>query len=268
MVDNKQNEHATAEAVDMVLKPSTPRQLGEEGLLVFWRDEIESGQREGLACIMSMCPHPECACQLVYIDGFVIGGNATKILWNQDGVHRIRLGGQLDLNAMLDRALMRPSLVKSLRGATNRPLADDLHLLAPVSDFDGHKASRMWRLVEADGADAVDRGVEPRVVMAEEADLWTDTTHQVIEPLSFADPPGTAPVPLEGHPGGGVVDQEHVNPAASNQCVDLVSRVVALAVGLKVTRPSRVVGWPITTTEATNRERLIAVRDVEPRAVA
>lgn len=87
IAENKQNEHATAEAVDMVLKPSTPRQLGREGLLVFWRDGIEPGQREGLACILSMCPHPECACQLVYIDGFIIDGNATRVFWDQDGVH-------------------------------------------------------------------------------------------------------------------------------------------------------------------------------------
>ena len=73
--------------VNMSLEPSTRRQLGEEGLVVFWRDGREPGQREGLACILSMCPHPECACQLVYVDGFVIDGRATAVSWDKDGVH-------------------------------------------------------------------------------------------------------------------------------------------------------------------------------------
>jgi len=87
MVENRHNKHATAHAVDMILEPSRQRQLGDEGLLVFWRDGLEPGQREGLACILSMCPHPDCACQLVYVDGFAIGGNATAVCWDQEGVH-------------------------------------------------------------------------------------------------------------------------------------------------------------------------------------
>jgi hypothetical protein len=87
MVEDRQNEHAMADAVDMILEPSERRQLGEEGLLVFWRDGLEPGQREGLACILSMCPHPECACQLVYVDGFIFYENATKVCWDQEGVH-------------------------------------------------------------------------------------------------------------------------------------------------------------------------------------
>lgn len=47
MVENKQNGHAKAEVVDMLLKPATPRQLGEEGLLVFWRDGIEPATQVG-----------------------------------------------------------------------------------------------------------------------------------------------------------------------------------------------------------------------------
>ena len=74
-------------AVDIALEPSTPRQLGEEGLLVFWRDGIEPGKRDGLACILSVCPHEDCACQLVNVDGFIIHGDASAISWDLEGVH-------------------------------------------------------------------------------------------------------------------------------------------------------------------------------------
>ncbi len=35
MIDNEPGEHTAADAVDMILEPSSRRQLGEEGLLVF-----------------------------------------------------------------------------------------------------------------------------------------------------------------------------------------------------------------------------------------
>jgi hypothetical protein len=75
------------EAVSMTLEPESRRQLGEEGLVVFWRDGREPGLREGLACILSLCPHPDCACQLVYVDGFLIGGQASAVVRDQEGVH-------------------------------------------------------------------------------------------------------------------------------------------------------------------------------------
>ena len=106
MVDNGPNEHTTADTVDMILEPSTPRQLGEEGLLVFWRDGVEPGQREGLACILSMCPHAECACQLVYIDGFIIDGNATTVFWDQDGVHLEQPAGAASGRTSLDEKMI------------------------------------------------------------------------------------------------------------------------------------------------------------------
>jgi len=40
-------------------------------------DGAELGQREGLACILSMCPHPECACQLVYCSATIQTGPRT-----------------------------------------------------------------------------------------------------------------------------------------------------------------------------------------------
>jgi hypothetical protein len=49
------------QAITMNLDPGAHRQLGEDGLIVLWRDGRELGRREGLACIMSVCPHVECA---------------------------------------------------------------------------------------------------------------------------------------------------------------------------------------------------------------
>jgi hypothetical protein len=76
-----------ANAVNIIPEPRSLRQLGDEGLVVFWRDGREPGRRQGLACTLSMCPHPECACGLVYVDGFVIDEQATAISWDEDGVH-------------------------------------------------------------------------------------------------------------------------------------------------------------------------------------
>lgn len=73
--------------VNIIPEPRSRRQLGDEGLVVFWRDGREPGRREGLACTLSMCPHPECACGLVYVDGFVIDERATAVSWDEDGVH-------------------------------------------------------------------------------------------------------------------------------------------------------------------------------------
>jgi hypothetical protein len=87
MIDREEDSRTTADAVSTILEPSSRRQLGDEGLLVFWRDQAESDPREGLACVLSMCPHPECACQSVYVDGFLIDGNVTEVCWDQEGVH-------------------------------------------------------------------------------------------------------------------------------------------------------------------------------------
>jgi SEC-C motif len=106
MGQDKPYEHAKAEVVDMLLKPATSRQLDEEGLLVFWRDGAEPGQREGLACILSMCPHPECVCQLVYVDGFIIDGNATRVSWDQEGVHLEQPNEDVPGQTMLDEKMM------------------------------------------------------------------------------------------------------------------------------------------------------------------
>jgi len=71
----------------MNLKPTASRQLSEEGIIVFWRDGALPGSRQGLVCILSMCPNPECACGLVYISGFIIDERAGEICWDDDGVH-------------------------------------------------------------------------------------------------------------------------------------------------------------------------------------
>ena len=100
--DNEAAEPTKAETVNMTLEQSTPRQLGDEGLVVFWRDGQRARQREGLACILSVCPHPDCTCQLVYVDGFVVDGNATAVRWDQEGVHLDMSSGAGPAHATLD----------------------------------------------------------------------------------------------------------------------------------------------------------------------
>lgn len=85
--DNGPAAVSPTKAVTMLVQPSAPRQLGEEGVVILWRDGLEPGQREGLACILSACPDPACSCRLAHVDGFVIDGEAASISWDQDGVH-------------------------------------------------------------------------------------------------------------------------------------------------------------------------------------
>jgi hypothetical protein len=73
--------------ITMNLNPNASRQLSEEGIIVFWRNGVSPGSRQGFACILSMCPNPKCACELVYIDGFIIDERADEICWDDGGVH-------------------------------------------------------------------------------------------------------------------------------------------------------------------------------------
>src|SRR5439155_19739661 len=74
-------------AVTIIPEPQSRRQLGDDGLVVFWRAGRQPGRRQGLACVLSMCPNPECACRLVYVDGFVIDEAVPALSSHQEGVH-------------------------------------------------------------------------------------------------------------------------------------------------------------------------------------
>ena len=138
-------------------------------------------------------------------------------------------------------------------GVTYWPFPDDLHPLAPVPDVDGHQAAGVRRLVDAHAGHAVELGVEPGVVVSEEADLRADAQNQVIQPLGFARPTRAPAVPLEDHPGGGVVNQEHVCSPVVDQGIDLVACVVSLPVCLQIPRAASVVGQAQGAFRATNR---------------
>jgi len=92
--------------VNIIPEPRSRRQLGDEGLVVFWRDGREPGRRQGLACTLSICPHPECACQLVYVDGFVIDDQATAVSWDKDGVHVTSHAGTALPHVTLDEKMI------------------------------------------------------------------------------------------------------------------------------------------------------------------
>jgi hypothetical protein len=63
------------------LTPDLARQLSEEGVVVLWRDGPDRGAREGLACVLSVCPQEDCACRSVYVDGFEIPAHASAFCW-------------------------------------------------------------------------------------------------------------------------------------------------------------------------------------------
>lgn len=77
----------SASAAAIIPEPQSRRQLGDDGLVIFWRAGIEPGRRRGLACVLSMCPNPGCSCRLVYVDGFVIDESVTAVSSDEDGLH-------------------------------------------------------------------------------------------------------------------------------------------------------------------------------------
>jgi hypothetical protein len=105
LADQCINRTMVGESVSILLEPSSLRQLGEEGLVVFWRNGRETGQREGLACILSMCPEPACACQLVYVDGFVIDEQASAVSWDEDRVYITFPGGEVSVRVALEEKM-------------------------------------------------------------------------------------------------------------------------------------------------------------------
>jgi hypothetical protein len=88
------------------MQPHSSRQLGEDGLLVFWRDGPAPGRREGLACILSVCPNPERSCELVYVDGYLVDDDAAAVRWDPDGVHLDRLVGSERIRTTLDVSMV------------------------------------------------------------------------------------------------------------------------------------------------------------------
>jgi hypothetical protein len=67
--------------VSMIPAPRSRRQIGDAGNFILWRDGGEPGRREGLACVVTACPDPECPCQVVHVDGIVIDERVTKVSW-------------------------------------------------------------------------------------------------------------------------------------------------------------------------------------------
>ena len=130
----------TKDAITMSLEPNTPRQLGEEGLIILWRDGMKPERREGLACILSICPHPECTGQLVHVDGFVIDAHGTEVRSDQEGVHLVLPAGSEPARTMLEAkmiAIVDPSSGETkahpdLPDATDPALIDWL-----ASEMDG-----------------------------------------------------------------------------------------------------------------------------------
>lgn len=136
------------QAVSMVLEPFYSRQLGDDGLFILWRDGREAGRREGLACILSMCPNPDCACQDVYVDGFVIDEQAGSVSWDDDGVHITGPLGSASTRSMLEENLN--AIVDPNSGETiahpDLPEGDDPNLLGWLaSEMDGELLELLHR---------------------------------------------------------------------------------------------------------------------------
>jgi hypothetical protein len=140
----------TDTAIRIDLNSSSSRQLGEEGLIVLWRDGAEPGRREGLACVLSMCPHPECSCQLVYVGGYTVDASATAVRWDDDGVHQ-----KLPTGSELTWTTMDKKLVASVEPESGEVRADPEQLDETdpalldwlTSEMDGELLEALYRFL-------------------------------------------------------------------------------------------------------------------------
>jgi hypothetical protein len=123
-------------------------------------------------------------------------------------------------------------------------------------ELHGDEVSWHRHLVQSDAADARDLGVEPGVVVTEEADPRANAADEVVETRCLAHVSRSASVPLEFHSRGSVVHEQHVDPGVPTEIVDFVARVVALRVALEVLRmPPRAFESPCLLDQDQARRR-------------
>src|SRR5690606_30288417 len=115
-------------------------------------------------------------------------------------------------------------------------------------------------LVQSEAAHARDLGVEPGVMVAEEAHARARLREQLVEPGRLAEEALAAPVALEAHAGRSVVREDDVEPTVLAQRSDLVAGVVTLRVALQRLRRALEVRRAVAAADAAHAQR-IAARD-------
>lgn len=150
MNNNNTFLEARSESMRIILDPSRPRQLSEDGLLVFWRSYSASEQREGLACVLYGCPDPECSCRLVYVDGFAVDRKATAVYRDQgtitqehaEGVDVVRTELRKILTVAIDAASGDTCADPNLENAIDPALVDWI-----ASEMDGELLDILHRFL-------------------------------------------------------------------------------------------------------------------------
>ncbi len=133
-------ETPVSEAVTLKLDSSVRRQLDEDGMIVLWRDGDKPGQREGLVCMLAVCPDPDCECEDVFAEGGTVDAQATAIHWDDDG---LRVEGSAALSP--SGAVLQPKLFAIVDVATGE-MRDD-----PDSPTASDPALFDWLAAELDG---------------------------------------------------------------------------------------------------------------------
>src|SRR5690606_34003286 len=145
-------------------------------------------------------------------------------------------------------------------GFLRRPLAEQPPVTLAGSHLDRDEAAGVVPLVQSEAAHARDLGVEPGVMVAEEAHARARLREQLVEPGRLAEEALAAPVALEAHAGRSVVREDDVEPTALAQRSDLVAGVVTLRVALQRLRRALEVRRAVAPADAADAQR-IAARD-------
>ena len=147
-----------------------------------------------------------------------------------------------------------------------RPFGENGPLAAARIDVDCHQVAGHSCPVEADAPDTRYLAVYPRVVMAEKAHKRPQAMDQSVKPRGFTYPAVAIPVLLEPDPCGCIVDKNDVHRGALAEGIDLIARVMALRVALKVFRLALEVGGSVTTSNSAHAHR--APGSVETQCLA
>src|SRR5690606_32143907 len=99
------------------------------------------------------------------------------------------------------------------------PLTEERPVATALRRVDGDQVPGHAHLVQADAGHAIDVRIEPRVMVAKEADAWAHATDEIIEPCGLARPVEAAPVSREHDARRRIVGEQQIETTFRDQPV-------------------------------------------------
>ena len=148
-----------------------------------------------------------------------------------------------------------------------RPFGENGPLASAWVDVDCYQVAGHLHPVEADAPDTRYLAVYARMVMAEKAHKRPQAIDQSVKAHGFTYPVAAVPVLLEPDPRGCIVDKKDVHRGVLAEGIDLIARVMALRIALKVFRRALEVGGSVTTSNSAYAHRIPGCAETQCLAV-